>query len=225
MTDPEGISGKLGYAFRNPEMLRRAFTHRSFGAGHNERLEFLGDSVLNCVVSNELFSAFPDLPEGDLSRVRSHLVNQQTLARLARDLRIGEAVRLGEGELRSGGRGRASILANALEALFGAVFLDGGFSAAEQMIRRLYTPVFRELDPQALGKDPKTRLQEYLQGRRMALPQYRVLETRGEAHQQQFQVECLLPGLQIRTVGEGASRRSAEQDAASRAYEAAIRSH
>lgn len=225
MTDPEGISGKLGYAFRNPEMLRRAFTHRSFGAGHNERLEFLGDSVLNCVVSNELFSAFPDLPEGDLSRVRSHLVNQQTLARLARDLRIGEAVRLGEGELRSGGRGRASILANALEALFGAVFLDGGFSAAEQMIRRLYTPVFRELDPQALGKDPKTRLQEYLQGRRMTLPQYRVLETRGEAHQQQFQVECLLPGLQIRTVGEGASRRSAEQDAASRAYEAAIRSH
>lgn len=225
MTDPEGISGKLGYAFRNPEMLRRAFTHRSFGAGHNERLEFLGDSVLNCVVSNELFSAFPDLPEGDLSRVRSHLVNQQTLARLARDLRIGEAVLLGEGELRSGGRGRASILANALEALFGAVFLDGGFSAAEQMIRRLYTPVFRELDPQALGKDPKTRLQEYLQGRRMALPQYRVLETRGEAHQQQFQVECLLPGLQIRTVGEGASRRSAEQDAASRAYEAAIRSH
>lgn len=225
MTDPEGISGKLGYAFRNPEMLRRAFTHRSFGAGHNERLEFLGDSVLNCVVSNELFSAFPDLPEGDLSRVRSHLVNQQTLARLARDLRIGEAVLLGEGELRSGGRGRASILANALEALFGAVFLDGGFSAAEQMIRRLYTPVFRELDPQALGKDPKTRLQEYLQGRRMTLPQYRVLETRGEAHQQQFQVECLLPGLQIRTVGEGASRRSAEQDAASRAYEAAIRSH
>lgn len=221
--DAEGISGKLGYAFRSPELLRRAFTHRSFGATHNERLEFLGDSVLNCVVSKVLFSAYPGLPEGDLSRVRAHLVNQQTLARLARDLRMGEAVLLGEGELRSGGRARPSILANALEALFGAVFLDGGFSAAEQVIGRLYTPVFRELDPQALGKDPKTRLQEYLQGRRMALPLYRVLETRGEAHQQQFQVECLVSEMQIRTVGEGASRRSAEQDAANRAYETAIR--
>ncbi len=221
--DPEGISGRLGYAFRNPELLQQAFTHRSFSTSHNERLEFLGDSVLNCIVSLELYRAFPALPEGDLSRIRAHLVNQQTLARLARDLGIGDAVLMGEGELRSGGRARASILANALEALFGAVFLDGGFGVAEDAIRHIYAPVLGALDPQSLGKDPKTRLQEYLQGRRMALPRYEVVQTRGEAHRQQFQVECLIPELQIRSLGEGASRRSAEQDAASHAYEAATR--
>lgn len=221
--DPEEISGSLGYAFRNPDLLRQACTHRSFGASHNERLEFLGDSVLNCVVSLELYRAFPGLPEGDLSRIRAHLVNQQTLSGLAREIRVGDVLLMGEGELRSKGRERPSILANALEALLGAVFLDGGFEAAGETVRRLYAPMLGGLDPEALGKDPKTRLQEYLQARRIALPRYQVVQTRGEAHQQQFRVECLIEELQIRCLGEGASRRRAEQEAAREAYEAVTR--
>jgi ribonuclease-3 len=218
-----GLAQRLGYDFRDPSLLRQALTHRSFGALHNERLEFLGDSVLNCVIARRLYEVFADLPEGDLSRLRAHLVNQQSLAALGREIGLGDAVLLGEGEARSGGRGRPSILANALEALLGAIFLDGGFAAAEAAILRLYAGVFSGLDPRALGKDPKTRLQEFLQGRRIPLPRYNVVATRGEAHDQQFQVECLVPELNIRAVGEGASRRAAEQEAARHAYEIAAR--
>jgi ribonuclease III len=221
--DPDALSARLGYQFRNRTLLRQALTHRSHSSPHNERLEFLGDSVLNCVVARHLFDAFPDAPEGELSRVRAHLVNQQTLAQLARDLGLGGAVLLGEGEVRSAGRMRPSILANALEALFGAIFLDGGFAAAQAAIGRIYAPLLEEIDPRALGKDPKTQLQEYLQGRHFALPRYSVLTTRGEAHAQRFEVQCAIPELDLRTTGEGASRRSAEQEAARLAYELATR--
>ena len=216
-----GPAQRLGYDFRDPALLRQALTHRSFGASHNERLEFLGDSVLNCVIARRLYDALPDLPEGDLSRLRAHLVNQQKLAALGREIGLGEAVLLGEGEVRSRGRERPSILANALEALLGAVFLDGGFVAAESVILRIYAETFSTLDPGAMGKDPKTRLQEFLQGRRIPLPRYSVVSIRGEAHDQQFQVECLIPELNIRAVGEGATRRAAEQEAARHAYEIA----
>jgi ribonuclease III len=220
--DTRAIENRIGYQFQSPALLRQALTHRSHSSPHNERLEFLGDSVLNCVVARGLFDAFPDEPEGDLSRVRAHLVNQNTLAQLGLELGLGEAVLLGEGEVRNGGRSRPSILANALEAVFGAAFLDGGFGAAEAVIGRLYAPLLGKMDPRALGKDPKTRLQEYLQARRIALPQYTVVATRGEAHAQQFQVECAIPELELRATGEGASRRSAEQEAARLAYEIAI---
>lgn len=217
----QGPAQRLGYDFRDSSLLRQALTHRSFGATHNERLEFLGDSVLNCVIARRLYDDFPDLPEGDLSRLRAHLVNQQKLAALGREIGLGDAVLLGEGEVRSRGRERPSILANSLEALLGAVLLDGGFGAAEAVILRLYAGAFHNLDPQALGKDPKTRLQEFLQGRRIPLPRYSVVTIRGEAHDQQFQVECLIPELKIRAVGEGTSRRAAEQEAARHAYEIA----
>ena len=218
-----GLAQRLGHEFRDPSLLRQALTHRSFGSPHNERLEFLGDSVLNCVIARRLYDTFSDLPEGDLSRLRAHLVNQQKLAELGREIGLGDAVPLGEGEVHNGGRGRPSILANALEALLGAVFLDGGFAAADSVILRLYAGAFSGLDPQALGKDPKTLLQEFLQGRRIALPRYSVVATRGEAHEQRFQVECLVPELNIRATGEGTSRRAAEQEAARHAYEIAAR--
>ena len=218
-----GLAQRLGYDFRDPALLRQALTHRSFGSPHNERLEFLGDSVLNCVIARRLYDAFSDLPEGDLSRLRAHLVNQQKLADLGREIALGDAVLLGEGEVRSGGRGRPSILANALEALLGAVLLDGGFAAAESVVLRLYAGPLASMDPKALGKDPKTLLQEFLQGRHIALPRYSVVATRGEAHDQRFQVECLVPELDIRATGEGASRRAAEQEAARNAYEIAAR--
>jgi ribonuclease-3 len=182
-------------------------------------LEFLGDSVLNCVVAAELFERFGGLSEGDLSRLRSHLVRQEALHQVAQTLGMGDTLQLGEGELKSGGFARPSILADAFEALIGAVFVDGGFSAAREMIRRLYGPLLAGLDPNALGKDPKTLLQELLQARRIALPQYSVLATHGAAHSQDFEVECLIPQLSIRTTGNGSSRRNAEQEAAMRAFE------
>jgi ribonuclease-3 len=216
-----GLARRLGYDFRDSSLLRQALTHRSFGATHNERLEFLGDSVLNCVIARRLYEDLSGLPEGDLSRLRAHLVNQKKLAALGREIGLGDAVLLGEGEVRSRGRERPSILANALEAVLGAVFLDGGFPAAQAVVLRLYADAFSTLDPRAMGKDPKTRLQEFLQGRRIPLPRYSVVAIRGEAHDQQFQVECLIPELKIRAVGEGASRRAAEQEAARHAYEIA----
>jgi ribonuclease-3 len=218
----EALTARLGYRFEDPTLLRQALTHRSHSTPHNERLEFLGDGVLNCVIASILYERFPRLPEGHLSRLRANLVNQEALSRLAVELDIGHELRLGEGELKSGGFRRPSILADALEAVMGAVFLDGGFGQAAQAIRRIYAPLLEELDPQALGKDPKTLLQEHLQGRRLSLPQYSVVNVRGEAHEQQFQVECSIPELNIRTVGEGSSRRSAEQSAARRAYELAV---
>jgi ribonuclease-3 len=215
----ERLQQRVGYRFSGRELLALALTHRSHGTPHNERLEFLGDSVLNCVVAVELFERFRDLPEGDLSRLRARLVRQEALHQLAQDLGLGEHLRLGEGELKSGGSARPSILADAFEALVGAIFLDGGFGAAREAVLRLYEPLLAGLDPQDSGKDPKTLLQELLQARRMALPQYTVLATRGAAHDQNFEVECTIPQLSVRTTGSGSSRRIAEQEAAMRAFE------
>lgn len=214
----DSLCRRLGYVFTQPQLLQRALTHRSHGPAHYERLEFLGDSVLNCVIAKHLFDAYPDLPEGDLSRLRSNLVNQQTLFLLAQQLHLGELLLLGEGERKSAGFRRPSILADAMEALFGAVFLDAGFAAAEQVVLKLYVPFIAQADVQTLGKDYKTLLQEYLQGRKLALPKYSVIATQGEAHAQLFQVECAIGQLQLTTRGEGVSRRTAEQVAAEAAY-------
>ena len=219
--DSDALCKKIGYSFSQPELLCQALTHRSYGRPHNERLEFLGDSVLNCAVAGLVFRHFSSLPEGDLSRLRANLVNQQALFKLAQTLDLGKQIKLGEGELKSGGCSRPSILADTLEAVLGAVYLDGGFAKAEEVVITLFAPLLHQFDPQNLGKDPKTLLQEYLQSRKLMLPQYSVVITSGEAHQQQFHVECVIPKLNIRTMGEGASRRSAEQEAAKRAYEQA----
>ncbi len=209
----------MRYEFRNAELLRQALTHRSHSATHNERLEFLGDSVLNCAVAALLFQRFGKLDEGDLSRVRANLVKQQSLYEIAQALNIADGLRLGEGELRSGGFRRPSILADALEAIFGAVFLDGGFDAAQTVIKRLYVPILDHIDPRTLGKDSKTLLQEYLQGHKIALPTYTVVATHGAAHNQQFEVECTVPKLDVKVSGSGASRRAAEQAAAKKALD------
>lgn len=213
------LESRLHYEFRNAELLRQAMTHRSHSATHNERLEFLGDSVLNCVVAALLFQRFGKLDEGDLSRVRANLVKQQSLYEIAQALNIAEALRLGEGELRSGGFRRPSILADTFEAVLGAIFLDGGFDAAQTVIKRLYVPILDHIDPRTLGKDAKTLLQEYLQGHKIALPSYAVIATTGAAHNQQFEVECTVPKLEVKVFGTGASRRAAEQAAAKKALE------
>ena len=210
---------KLGYVFEQPQLLQRALTHRSYAPEHNERLEFLGDSILGCVIAKHLYSNFPQLSEGELSRLRSNLVREETLATLAQQLDLGSHLRLGEGELKSGGFRRPSILADALEALFGAVLLDSGFAAAEQTVLNLYVPYLAKIDVQALGKDAKTLLQEYLQGNRIPLPTYSVIAMQGEAHAQSFQVECVIPLLKIAARGMGTSRRNAEQQAAQAAYQ------
>jgi ribonuclease-3 len=216
------LRDRLGYAFRRPELLAQALTHRSCGANHNERLEFVGDAVLNCVVAAALFERFPAIPEGELSRVRASLVNRGTLARLARGLSLSDDVRLGEGELKSGGGDRPSILADALEAVFGAVFVDAGYDAARAVIEHVYAEELADIDPAALGKDPKTRLQEWLQARKIAVPDYAVTLVAGEAHAQTFTVECRIPTLAIAATGSGTNRRAAEQDAAAEAYALAV---
>jgi len=216
------LESRLRYEFRNAELLRQALTHRSHSATHNERLEFLGDSVLNCAVAALLFQRFGKLDEGDLSRVRANLVKQQSLYEIAQALNISEGLRLGEGELRSGGFRRPSILADTLEAILGAIFLDGGFEAAQTVIKRLYVPILDHIDPRTLGKDSKTLLQEYLQGHKIALPTYTVVATHGAAHNQQFEVECTVPKLDVKVSGSGASRRAAEQAAAKKALEEVI---
>ena len=209
----------LGYQFSRLELLEQALTHRSFGSPHNERLEFLGDSVLNCVTAMALFGRFGELREGDLSRLRANLVRQEALHRLADGLKLGDYLRLGEGELKSGGHRRPSILADALEAIFAAVFMDAGFETAKSVIDRLYESSIAELDPARALKDPKTALQEWVQGRRMPLPRYSLANTRGEAHQQEFEVECEITGLGLKTRGIGVSRRAAEQQSAQAALE------
>jgi ribonuclease-3 len=211
------LESALGHGFGRPELLRQALTHRSFGSPHNERLEFLGDSVLNCVIAGALYKNFGDLKEGELSRLRASLVRQETLADIARGLDLGDFLQLGEGELKSGGARRPSILADALEALFGAIYVDAGFDAAQSVIERLYQPSMTRIDSSDSGKDPKTALQEILQGRHLPLPRYALLATRGEAHAQEFEMECAIPELGIRTTGSGGSRRIAEQQAAQRA--------
>lgn len=207
----------LGYTFVRSELLVQALTHRSYGAVNNERLEFLGDSVLNCSVARALYDAFPDLPEGSLSRLRANLVRQETLAEIAATLKLGESLRLGEGELKSGGFRRPSILADALESLIGAIFLDAGFEAAQRTVRGLFDPLVARIDPRASGKDPKTELQEILQSRRLPLPDYQLVGTEGEAHDQSFIVECVLAKPMLSTRGVGKSRRAAEQEAARQA--------
>jgi ribonuclease-3 len=205
---------RLGYAFRRHALLQQAVTHRSFSADHNERLEFLGDSVLNLAVANLLYVQLASLPEGDLSRVRANLVKQDTLHQLAKTLDLPGVMRLGEGEMRSGGQNRPSILADALEAIIGAVYLDGGYKEAQDLVERLFAQVDIKPDMQAVGKDPKTELQEWLQGRKLALPKYTVVGTSGAAHRQQFEVSCEVTELRQTQQGSGASRRAAEQAAA-----------
>ena len=214
---PQRLEAALGHGFGRPELLRQALTHRSFGSSHNERLEFLGDSLLNCVIAGALYQRFAALKEGELSRLRASLVRQETLAEIARGLGLGELLQLGEGELKSGGARRPSILADALEALFGAIYVDAGFDAVRRVIERLYEPAMARIDPNDNGKDPKTALQELLQGRHLPLPRYTLLATSGEAHAQQFEIECVVADLGIRSTGTGASRRIAEQQAAQRA--------
>ena len=205
---------RLGYAFRQQGLLQQAVTHRSFSSDHNERLEFLGDSVLNLSVANLLYVQLASLPEGDLSRVRANLVKQDTLHQLAKTLDLPAVIRLGEGEMRSGGQNRPSILADALEAIIGAVYLDGGYKDAQDLVERLFAKVDIKPDMQAVGKDPKTELQEWLQGRKLALPKYTVVGTSGAAHRQQFEVSCEVTELRQTQQGSGASRRAAEQAAA-----------
>jgi len=209
------LQQRLQHVFSDPALLQRAVTHRSFSAEHNERLEFLGDSVLNLAVSTLLYRRLQAQNEGDLSRVRANLVKEGTLHRLAKDLRLEQVLHLGEGEARSGGHQRPSILADALEAVIGAVYLDAGYAVAEALVLRLYEAV--EINPQmqAAAKDAKTALQEWLQGRKMQLPQYRVVGTAGVAHRQTFEVECAIAELALAQRGSGASRRAAEQSAAS----------
>jgi ribonuclease-3 len=213
------LQQQLGYSFASVGLLEQALTHRSFGEPNNERLEFLGDSLLNAVTAIALFAAFPQLREGELSRLRASLVRQEGLHRVAVELGLGEHLRLGEGELRSGGHRRPSILADALEAVFGGVYLDGGFDAAKGVIDRLYASQIAGLDPRAAGKDPKTALQEWLQARRKPLPRYAMVDARGEAHAQEFEIECVIPAFDLNTRGCGGSRRAAEQQAAQRALE------
>jgi ribonuclease III len=215
----DALQASLGHRFRDARLLEQALTHRSHSTPHNERLEFLGDGVLNCIVAAELYTRFAGLREGDLSRLRASLVREQRLHELAAGLALGDYLRLGEGELKSGGFRRPSILADALEALIGAVYLDAGFDAAREVVVRLYRPLLETLDAKGVDKDPKTRLQEWLQSRKYALPQYSVIATRGAAHDQRFEVECVVRELDLRTVGSGASRRVAEQEAARMAFE------
>jgi ribonuclease-3 len=215
------LQQRLGYEFGDPALLRQALTHRSHGKPNNERLEFLGDSVLNCVVASLLYDTFSRIDEGDLSRVRANLVKQQSLYEIAQKLELSQYLLLGEGELKSGGFRRPSILGDTLEAIFGAILLDGGFDAAREVIGALYAPIIKSVDPRTLGKDAKTLLQEYLQGRRVPLPVYAVVATHGAAHNQQFEVECSIPKLGISALGGGGSRRAAEQAAAKLALEKA----
>lgn len=208
------LQERLGHRFQRGELLEQALTHRSYGSPHYERLEFLGDGVLDCVIREELYARFPALSEGELSRLRASLVRRETLAARARELGVGEHLRMGEGESASGGAQRPSILSDALEALYGAVFLDAGYGAARDAIRFTFASLLGSLDASALAKDPKTRLQELLQGRGQALPEYRVVATQGAAHRQSFEVECTVAALGLRTVGRGEARRAAEQQAA-----------
>jgi ribonuclease-3 len=212
--DLADLERRLGYRFVDPELARQALTHRSFGTPHNERLEFLGDSLLNCAVATLLYERFPRLPEGDLSRLRAALVNQAALSEVALELGLGDRLRLGEGELKSGGFRRPSILADALEAVLGAVFLDAGFEATRAAVARLFSGKLERTTDAPVDKDPKTALQEHLQGRGLQLPRYAVQKTEGEAHEQTFVVECRVDDLGLAAAGRGANRRAAEQAAA-----------
>jgi ribonuclease III len=210
------LQHRLGYVFSQPGLLSRAVTHRSFGSDHNERLEFLGDAVLSLAISGLLFERFGGSDEGDLTRVRAHLVREDSLHRAALAVGLPEALRLSEGEARGGGAQRPSILADALEAVIGASFVDGGFDAARALVQRLFGEVITTTELEGWAKDAKTELQEWLQARRLPVPGYRIIATRGQAHAQTFEVECSVPALHLTENGEGRSRRVAEQEAAHR---------
>jgi ribonuclease-3 len=215
------LQERLGYTFQKPDLLMQALTHRSHSKKNNERLEFLGDSVLNCTVAEMLYERYGDLDEGDLSRVRANLVKQQALYEIAQALQLSDCLRLGEGELKSGGFKRPSILADSFEAIVGAIFLDSGFDASKKVLRKWYSQILEHVDPRTLGKDDKTLLQEYLQGHQLPLPIYTVVATTGVAHNQQFEVECSIPSLKVTLNGKGPSRRAAEQAAAKLSLDAA----
>lgn len=208
---------RLGYSFQSDELVDLALTHRSHSSRNYERLEFLGDSILGFTISSYLFRHYPDLTEGELTRLRASLVRKESLAQLARGLELGRYLLLGSGELKSGGHDRDSILADALEALIGAIYIDGGIEPARQTILDIYQDQLASIDPRAIQKDPKTRLQEFVQKRFQSTPEYEVLEVHGEAHAQTFQVRCVVPGTEETFIGKGRSRRAAEQDAARRA--------
>ena len=214
------LQRQLGYQFTDGALLQRALTHRSFGAAHNERLEFLGDAVFNLAVSRLVYDRHGAGDEGDLTRVRAHLVREDSLHRAALALGLPQALRLSEGEARAGGAQRPSILADALEAVIGAVFLDGGYEPALALVRRLFGEVIETSDADRWTKDPKTELQEWLQARRAPVPAYRIVATRGEQHAQTFEVECAVATLGRSESGQGRSRRLAEQDAARRMLDA-----
>lgn len=208
------LTKKLDYTFTDPGLLQSALTHRSAGARNNERLEFLGDSVLNFVVASEIYRLKPAYREGKLTRLRATLVCGDMLAEIARELELGDALKLGSGELKSGGFKRASILADAVEAILGAIYIDGGFEAAERTILRLYADRFENLPSSEPLKDSKSSLQEFLQGRGLGLPEYELLDTQGEAHDRTFIVGCQIESLEIKVESKGTSRRRAEQSAA-----------
>ena len=212
--DTKQLEDRLGYQVQKHELLVQALTHRSHGKKNNERLEFLGDSVLNCIVAEILFDKFNHLDEGDLSRVRANLVKQQALYEISQSLALSDYLRLGEGELKSGGFKRPSILADTLEAIIAAIFVEAGFEKVREILRKLYSLILDNVDPKTLGKDDKTLLQEYLQGHQLPLPVYQVIATTGVAHNQNFEVECCVEPLDIRVSGTGTSRRAAEQSAA-----------
>lgn len=213
------LQPRLQHLFADPALLQRAVTHRSFSADNNERLEFLGDSVLSLAISSLLYARLASMPEGDLSRVRANLVKEETLHKIALQLQLPGLLRLGEGEFKSGGKQRPSILADAVEALIGAVYLDAGFAAAEKVVHHLFEGVDINPHMRAVEKDPKTALQELLQGRRMKLPQYQVVEIAGAAHRQTFKVECAVAEWNIKAQGIGGSRRAGEQAAAAAVLE------
>jgi ribonuclease-3 len=212
----ERLQQRLGHRFEQPALLQRALTHRSFGADHNERLEFLGDAVLSLAISTLLYERFSGSDEGDLTRVRAHLVREDSLHRAAVQLGLPDVLRLSEAEARAGGGQRPSILADTLEAVLGAVYLDGGFPAAARVLKRLYGETISSAELASFGKDPKTELQEWLQGRKLPVPAYRIVSTRGQAHAQTFEVVCDVSTLGLSESGEGRSRRQAEQEAARR---------
>lgn len=208
------LENLLSYTFRNRDLLSRALTHSSLSEQHNERLEYLGDSVLNCAIATLLYERYPKVDEGPLSRMRSNLVKQQTLFEIASFLGMGHALRLGETEVATGGAQRPSILADAFEAVLGAIYLDGGFDAAVQVVKRIFTPILEQINPRSLGKDAKTMLQEYLQGRKIPVPTYTTLSKTGVSSAQRLLVECAVPSLNQITSGTGENRRAAEQEAA-----------
>jgi ribonuclease-3 len=210
----DSLQKKLGYQFNQKALLTQALTHRSYASCNNERLEFLGDGVLNFIIAHQLYQRFQKLSEGDLSRLRAQLVKEATLFEIAQSLKIGELLNLGEGELKSAGWRRPSILSDALEAIIGATYLDGGFPSAEAMVLKLYSERLENINPKAIDKDAKSKLQEYLQSKKIDLPAYNVSSIDGEAHAQTFKVSCYIKKLDVTTQGEGSSRRNAEQEAA-----------